>query len=96
MIVFYLDGDSLEWKFQNDKAITAHFAFGVIVLNLIVVQHLFGFFMKKAMGTKRLNVLSSNLHKIKIAHRFLGYTIYFITKLSVLSGIWIYDYRELL
>ena len=52
--------------------------------------------MKKAIDSKKITVLSSNIPKIKNAHRFLGYTIYLVTKASVLTGIWNYNYIELL
>ena len=94
--IFLLDGDTLEYKFKNDKTITAHFALGVIVLNLIVIQHIFGFIMKKSLDSKNNNCFNSKLTQIKKIHRFIGYTIYIFSKACVLTGIWIYDYIELL
>ncbi len=52
--------------------------------------------MKKTLESKNFNFLTSKLSQIKKIHRIIGYTIYLLTKASVLTGIWIYDYIELL
>ena len=86
----------MEFKFQTNKMITAHFVIGIIVLNNIVLQHIIGFIIKKAIESKRLSFMSSKIHQIKKIHKVMGYSIYFLTKASVLTGIWIYDYIQLL
>ena len=102
-IIFYFlfyfsisDGNNLQIKFQINKTITFHFAIGIIVLNFIIVQHIIGFIMKKAIESNELNFISSKLPQIKKAHKNIGYALYLLTKIAVLSGIWIYDYIELL
>lgn len=90
------DGSNLEVKFQSNAVITAHFALGIIVVFLIVMQHLFGFLMKKAMQSKEMNSFTEKLPQMKYMHRYMGYLIYFVSKATVLTGIWVFNDVRLL
>ena len=81
----------MEVKFQTNSVITAHFSLGIIVVFLIVMQHLFGYLMKKAMRSKEMDSLTEKLPQMKYMHRYMGYLIYFISKATVLTGIWVYN-----
>lgn len=83
-------------KFEADPVIVAHFALGVIVLVLVVFQHIGGVIIKKTLEAKKATCLTPLLGNFKKMHLILGGVLYLITKATVLVGIWVYDWIELL
>ena len=93
---FNLDASDLAMKFENDRVIQTHFALGVIVLVLVFFQHVGGIVIKQTMQAKKPNMFTGLLSTLKKGHQMLGLVIYLITKATVLVGIWVYDYFDLL
>lgn len=47
--------------------------------------------MKNSKDSKKIGFIHSKLPELKKMHRFIGYSIYILTKFSVFTGVWIYD-----
>lgn len=61
-----------------------------------MIQHIWGVIILRTMESKKINRFTPKLSDYKKMHRIMGFILYILTKVSVLSGIWIYDYRDLL
>lgn len=83
-------------KFENDRVIQTHFALGVIVLVLDFFQHIGGVIIKHTMEAKKPTIFTGLLSTLRKGHQINGFVLYLVTKATVLVGIWVYDYFELL